>query len=70
MVALQAATRLVAAAPHSFKFEVRIAEENGQHGVFNKTVEAKTRGAAWIKLTKELKTMDVLESVTQITSTP
>lgn len=69
MVALQAATRLVAAI-HSFKFEVRIVEQNGQHGVFNKTVEAKTRGAAWIKLTKDLKTMDILESVTQITSTP
>lgn len=67
-VAIQAASRLVAAA-HSFKFEVRIVE-NGQHGVFSKTVDAATRGAAWIKLTKDLKTMGVLESVQQITSTP
>jgi hypothetical protein len=69
MIVTSAASRLVAAT-HSFAFEVRILDDNGQHGVFRKTVDAATRGAAWIKLTKDLKSMKVLESVYQITSTP
>jgi len=66
--AIAASVSEQAAPVFEYRFTVRFAEnDSSAHGVFTKRVDAKSPDDAWIKVVKELKTMNMLKTVVSIT---
>lgn len=49
------------AALTEYKFQMKVSEMGGQHGVTTKTVDAKSMQDAWVQLVKELKASGLLQ---------